>query len=163
MDDNKLSFFQYIVMRIKNKFKYIKDNGIRGSWRKLNNKTKETTITIIFFVIIIFICAIMIINGIKETLIDYSNNSGVIINIDNNSNSKIYKNNNNILIEDDYRTAEIIADKSLYIRKEPNSKSKILGTLPSDYMIQVSYEQNGWCKLYNNPGWISAKYIKYIN
>ena len=92
-----------------------------------------------------------------------SNNTGVIINIDNNSDSKIYKNNNNIFIENDYKTAQIIADESLYIRKEPSPDSKIIGSLPTDYMIQISHETNGWCKLYNNNGWVSSKYIKYIN
>ena len=142
--DNKTSFFKYIK----------KDKQARGFVVIVSTCT-----------IIIIICLIMAIKEVQKymNIENESNNTGVIITVNNNSDSKIYKNNNSISIENDYRTAQIIADESLYIRKEPNINSKIIGSLPTDYMIQISYETNGWCKLYNNTGWISAKYIKYIN
>lgn len=158
MNDKKTSFFKYIKLQLLSKInilKYIKkDKQARGVVAIVSTCT-----------IIIIICLIMAIKEVQNymNIKNESNNTEVVVTINNNSDSKIYKNNNNISIENDYRTAQIIADESLYIRKEPNANSKIIGSLPTDYMIQISYETNGWCKLYNNTGWISAKYIKYIN
>lgn len=164
MDDNKISFFKYIKLKIKNKIDILRKNGIRGSWKNVSNKAKETIFILVLCGTIMIICIIFAIREVQTMVRENIDvDTGVIITIDNKTDSKIYKNNNNIVIEEEYRTAEIIADNSLYIREEPNSDSKILGTFPSRYMIQVEYEKNGWCKLYNNPGWISAKYIKYIN
>lgn len=156
--DNKTSFFKYIKLQILSKINILK-------CIKKDKQARGFVVIVSTCTIIIIICLIMAIKEVqKYTNIEKeSNNTGVVITINNNSDSKIYKNNNSISIENDYRTAQIIADESLYIRKEPNANSKIIGSLPTDYMIPISYETNGWCKLYNNTGWISAKYIKYIN
>lgn len=156
--NNKTTFFKYIKLQILSKINTLK-------YIKKDKKARGVIIIASICTIIIIICTIMSIKEVQKymNIENESNKTGVIINIDNNSDSKIYKNNNNILIENDYKTAQIIAEESLYIRKEPDVNSKILGSLPTDYMIQISYETNGWCKLYNNMGWISAKYIKYIN
>ena len=156
--NNKTTFFKYIKSQILSKINTLK-------YIKNDKKARGVIIIATICTIIIIICTIMSIKEVQKymNMENESNNTGVIINIDNNSDSKIYKNNNNISIENDYKTAQIIAEESLYIRKEPDVNSKILGSLPANYMIQISYETNGWCKLYNNTGWISAKYIKYIN
>lgn len=156
--DNKTSFFKYIKLQILSKINILK-------CIKKDKQARGFVVIVSTCTIIIIICLIMAIKEVQKymNIENESNNTGVVITINNNSDSKIYKNNNSISIENDYRTAQIIADESLYIRKEPNINSKIIGSLPTDYMIQISYETNGWCKLYNNTGWISAKYIKYIN
>lgn len=156
--DNKTSFFKYIKLQILSKINILK-------CIKKDKQARGFVVIVSTCTIIIIICLIMAIKEVQKymNIENESNNTGVIITVNNNSDSKIYKNNNSISIENDYRTAQIIADESLYIRKEPNINSKIIGSLPTDYMIQISYETNGWCKLYNNTGWISAKYIKYIN
>ena len=156
--DNKTSFFKYIKLQILSKINILK-------YIKKDKQARGVIVIVSTCTIIIIICLIMAIKEVQKymNIENESNNTGVIITVNNNSDSKIYKNNNSISIENDYRTAQIIADESLYIRKEPNINSKIIGSLPTDYMIQISYETNGWCKLYNNTGWISAKYIKYIN
>lgn len=156
--DNKTSFFKYIKLQILSKINILK-------YIKKDKQARGFVVIVSTCTIIIIICLIMAIKEVQKymNIENESNNTGVVITINNNSDSKIYKNNNSISIENDYRTAQIIADESLYIRKEPNVNSKIIGSLPTDYMIQISYETNGWCKLYNNTGWISAKYIKYIN
>ena len=156
--DNKTSFFKYIKLQILSNINILK-------YIKKDKQARGVIVIVSTCTIIIIICLIMAIKEVQKymNIENESNNTGVIITVNNNSDSKIYKNNNSISIENDYRTAQIIADESLYIRKEPNINSKIIGSLPTDYMIQISYETNGWCKLYNNTGWISAKYIKYIN
>ena len=156
--DNKTSFFKYIKLQILSKINILK-------CIKKDKQARGFVVIVSTCTIIIIICLIMAIKEVQKymNIENESNNTGVVITINNNSDSKIYKNNNSISIENDYRSAQIIADESLYIRKEPNVNSKIIGSLPTDYMIQISYETNGWCKLYNNTGWISAKYIKYIN
>lgn len=156
--NDKTSFFKYIKSQILSKINILK-------YIKKDKQARSVVVIVSICTIIIIICSIMAIKEVQKymNIGNESNNTGVIITINNNSDSKIYKNNNSISIENDYRTAQIIADESLYIRKEPNANSKIIGSLPTDYMIQISYETNGWCKLYNNTGWISAKYIKYIN
>lgn len=158
MNNNKTSFFKYIKLQLLSKINLLK-------YIKKDKQARGFVVIISICTIIIIVCLIMSIKEVQNymNIKNESNNTGVVVTINNNSDSKIYKNNNNISIENDYRTAQIIADESLYIRKEPNANSKIIGSLPSDYMIQISYETNGWCKLYNNTGWISAKYIKYIN
>ena len=156
--NDKTSFFKYMKSQILSKINILK-------YIKKDKQSRCVVAIVLTCTIIIIICLIMAIKEVQKymNIENESDNTGVIITINNNSDSKIYKNNNSISIENDYRTAQIIADESLYIRKEPNANSKIIGSLPTDYMIQISYETNGWCKLYNNTGWISAKYIKYIN
>ena len=156
--NDKTSFFKYMKSQILSKINILK-------YIKKDKQSRCVVAIVLTCTIIIIICLIMAIKEVQKymNIENESDNTGVIVTINNNSDSKIYKNNNSISIENDYRTAQIIADESLYIRKEPNANSKIIGSLPTDYMIQISYETNGWCKLYNNTGWISAKYIKYIN
>lgn len=156
--DNKTSFFKYIKLQLLSKLNILK-------YIKKDKQARGVIVIVTTCTIIMIICMIMAVKEVQRymNIDNESNNTGVVINIDNSSDSKVYKNNNSILIENDYRTAQIIADESLYIRKEPSPDSKIIGSLPTDYMIRISYETNGWCKLYNNNGWVSSKYIKYIN
>lgn len=158
MNNDNTSFLKHIKLKILSKINILK-------YIKKDKQARNVIIIVTACSIIMIICIILAIKEVQKYVDIYteSNNNKIIINIDNNSDNKVYKDNDTIFIENEYKTAQIIADESLYIRKEPNSNSKILGSLPTDYMIQISYETNGWCKLYNNQGWISAKYIKYIN
>lgn len=174
-DENKKeqkvdTFFQFIKKQIKNCFLKIKTSGIIKTWKNINKKGRQTIILVLLCIIAIIISIFGIEKYISDNIDNKENTKQIIeVNIINKTDSNVdvdnVKNKINVNIDEkdkEYRQVKIIADKNLYIRKQPKESSEIIGTLPNGYITEVSDEQNGWCKLYNNPGWIYMKYVKYI-
>lgn len=163
------TFFQFIKKQIEKCFLKIKQGGIIKTWKSINKKGRQTIILVLLCIIAIITCIFGIEKYISDNINIKEENKEIEVNIINKSDNivDVNKVENGIDVninekDKEYQRVKIIANKNLYIRKQPKENSEIIGTLPNGYITEVIDEQNGWCKLYNNPGWIYMKYVEYI-